>query len=44
MSTLSSKLRQNVNSTDISFYQIYLAKLHENILKYFWLDLFLKYH
>ena len=26
---------QNENNTDISFYQIYLPKLHENILEYF---------
>ncbi len=40
MSKLSSKLRKNENNTDISFYQIYLPKLHKNILKYYRLNLF----
>ena len=39
MSKLSSKLCKNVNNTDISLYQIYLLKLHENILKYLRLNL-----
>ena len=29
---------QNENNTDISFYSIYLPKLHENILKYYRLN------
>ena len=39
---LSSKLCKSINNTDISFYQIYLPKLHENILKYYWINLFKK--
>ena len=30
---LSSKLHKNENNTDILLYQIYLPKLHKNILK-----------
>ena len=37
---LSSKLRKNENNIDMSLYQTYLAKLHENILKYNRLNLF----
>ena len=40
MGKLSSKLRKNENNTDISFYQIYLPKLYENIFKYYRLNLF----
>ena len=40
MSKLLSKLHKNENNTDISFYQIYLLGLHENILKYYRLNLF----
>ena len=40
MSKISSKLRQKENNTDISLYQIYLPKLHENISKYYRLNLF----
>ena len=29
----SSKLRKNENDNDVSLYQIYSSKLHENILK-----------
>ena len=35
MGKLSSKLDKNENNTDISLHQIYLSKLHENILKYY---------
>ena len=35
----SSKLRKNENNTDSRFYQIYLPKLHEKVLKYYRLDL-----
>ena len=34
------KFHKNVINIDISLYQIYLPKLHENILKYFRLNLF----
>ena len=34
MGQVSSKLHKNENTTDMSFYQIYLPKLHENIFKY----------
>ena len=37
---LSSKFHKNENNIDISLYQIYLPKLHENILKYLRLNLF----
>ena len=37
---LLSKLSKNENNTDISLYQIYLGKLHENILKYSTLNSF----
>ena len=40
MGKLSSKLRKNENITVISFYQIYLPKLHENILKCYGLNSF----
>ena len=40
---LSSKLREKENNTDISFYQIYLPKFHENSFKYYWLDLLAKW-
>ena len=40
MGKLSSKLHRNENNTDISFYQIYLPKLYESILKYYRLNLF----
>ena len=40
MAKLSSKLWKNENNTDISLYRIYLPKLHENILKYYRLNLF----
>ena len=40
MGKASSKLRKNWNYTDTSLYQIYLLKLHENILKPYRLDLF----
>ena len=33
MVKLSSKLRKKENNTNISIYQVYLPKLHENILK-----------
>ena len=33
MDKLSSKICRNKNNTDISLYQIYFTKLHENILK-----------
>ena len=36
----SSKLHKNENTTDITLYQIYLIKLHENILKYYRFNLF----
>ena len=39
---LLSKINKNKNNTDISLYQIYLQKLHENILKYYRLNLFKK--
>ena len=39
MGKLSSKLRKNENNTEISCYQDYLPKLHENILKYYRLNL-----
>ena len=35
-----SKLRKNENNIDVSLYDIKLPKLHENILKYNWLDVF----
>ena len=38
MGQLSSKLHKNKNNSNT--YQIYLLKLHENILKYHWLNLF----
>ena len=34
MSKLSFKLHKNKDNTEILLYQIYLPKLHENILKY----------
>ena len=40
MCKLSSELHKNANRTNILLYQIYLPKLHENILKYYRLDLF----
>ena len=40
MCKLSSKLRGNENNSDILIYQLYLLKLHENVLKYYRLDLF----
>ena len=40
MGKLLSKLCKNENNTDISLYLIYLPKLHENILKYYRLNLF----
>ena len=40
MGRLSSALHKNENNTDIPFYLVYLRKLHENILKYYWLNLF----
>ena len=40
MCKLSSKLGKNDNNSYITLYQIYLPKLHENILKYFRLSLF----
>ena len=40
MGKLSFKLRQNENNSEISLYHIHLARLNENILKYYWLDLF----
>ena len=36
----SSKLRENENNFDISLYPLDLSKLHENILKYYRLNLF----
>ena len=33
MGQLSSQLGKNENNTDTTLYQIYLLKLHENILK-----------
>ena len=42
MGKLSSKLRKKENNTDISLYQIYLLKLHENILEYYTLNSFKK--
>ena len=38
MGKLSFKWRKNQNKS-VSLYQIYLPKLHENILKYYKLDL-----
>ena len=35
MSKLTCKLHKTENNTDISLYQMYLPKLHENILKYY---------
>ena len=40
MGKLLSKLYKNEKNTDISFYQIYLPKLHKNIFKYYRLNLF----
>ena len=40
MSKLSTTLRKNENNTDVLLYQIYFPKLHENILKYYRLNLF----
>ena len=40
MDILSSILRRNQNNADMSLCQIYLLKLHENILTYERLDLF----
>ena len=40
MGKLLSKLCENENNTDTSLYQVYLPKLHENILKYYRLNLF----
>ena len=40
MGKLSSKLRKNENYTDILPYQIYFSKLSENLLKYYWLNVF----
>ena len=37
---LSFKWSRNENNTNILLYQIYLWKLHENILKYYRLNLF----
>ena len=37
---LLSKFCKNKNNTDFSLDQKYLLKLHENILKYYWLNLF----
>ena len=33
-------ITQNENKTDISISQTYLPKEYENILKYYWLNLF----
>ena len=40
MGQLSSKLYKNKNNTDISLYEMYKPKLHDNILKYYRLNLF----
>ena len=40
MSKLSSELRQNDNSTEITFYPMHLPNLHENIFNYYRLNLF----
>ena len=40
MGKLSSKLRKKENNANISFDQLHLPKLHENILKYHRLNLF----
>ena len=40
MDQLSSKSHKKENKTDILLYQIYLPKLHENIWKYYRLNLF----
>ena len=40
MGKLPSKLCKNENNTDILIYQLYLPKLHENIVKYYKLNLF----
>ena len=40
MGKLKSKLRKNQNTTNISFYLIYLPKLLKNFLKYCRLHLF----
>ena len=40
MSKLSSKSCKNKNNTYITLCQIYLLKLHENIQKYYRLNLF----
>ena len=40
MGKLKSKLCKSENDMDILLYWIYLPKLHENILKYYRLNLF----
>ena len=40
MGELTPILRKNENNTDTSFHLNYLPKLHLNILKYYWLNLF----
>ena len=40
MGKLTSKLHKNENYTEISLYQIYQPKLHENIKKFYRLNLF----
>ena len=35
MNKVSFEYCKNENNADISIYQIYLPKLHENILKYY---------
>ena len=33
-----SELGKNENNINISYYQIYLWKFHENTLKYYWIE------
>ena len=40
MGKILSKSNKNENNTDILLYQIYLPRLHENILKYDELEFF----
>ena len=40
MGKSSSQLRKNEDNTNISFYLIYLPKLHENVLAQWRLNLF----
>ena len=40
MGKVLSKFHKNENNTEASLYKLYLPKLHENILKYYWSKLF----